>query len=114
MSELWNEADVLVDGTKQDIDRKSVKPKLGKYKREAKGAEGHFTTESIPGELTFKLAVVEGVDLAAVGDWVGKAIQVQGDNGLTYQSSSMFTTELGEPDAGYVEVKMAGKPFDKL
>lgn len=114
MSDLFNEASVLVGGASLDVDRKSVKAKLGSRKRDPKGAEGHYTTETVAGGLTFKLAITSDIDLDTVRDYTDKTVQVVGDNGLTLQSASMFTAEVGEPDSGYVEIKMGGTPFYKI
>ena len=113
--ELVKEGDILVGGAKQDIDRTSIKPELGTKSRKGKGAVGHFVTESKPGKLKFKLAVGANTDLAAVDAWVDKTVQIIYDNGVTYQSDSMYTGNVGEPDDdGYVEVEMNGKAFAKL
>lgn len=114
MSQLINEGDVLVGGSKLDIDRKSIKVEAGSKKREAKGAEGHHTTETKPGKVKFKMAVTADTDLEAVDGWVDKTVQIIWDNGRTEQSDSMFTANLGEPDGGYVDVELGGKPFKKI
>lgn len=114
MAELFNEARVLVKSRKLDIDKKSVKPKLGKKKREVHNDEGHFSTESIPGELTFKMAVTKDYDPDEVDGWVDVPVQVEDINmGLTFQSDSMTVIDQGSPDKGWVEVKMAGKPLKR-
>lgn len=115
MAELFNEARVLVKSRKLDIDKKSVKPKLGKKKRQVENDEGHFSTESIPGELEFKLAVTKDYDPDEVDSWVDVPVQVEDVNmGLTFQSEGMTTTEQGQPDKGWITVKMAGKPLKRL
>lgn len=115
MAELFNEARVLVKSRKINIDKKSVKPKLGSKKREVHNDEGHFSTESVAGELEFKLAVDKDYDPDEVDSWVDVPVQVEDINmGLTFQSESMTVTEQGAPDKGYVTVKMAGKPLKRM
>jgi hypothetical protein len=115
MAELFNEARVLVKSRKLNIDKKSVKPKLGKKKREVHNDEGHFTTESTAGEVSFKLAVDKDYDADEVDSWVDVPVQVEDINmGLTFQSEGMTTLEQGAPDKGFVEVKMGGKPLKRL
>jgi hypothetical protein len=112
--ELFNEADVLVASSKLDVERKSVKPKLGSKKRDVKNSSGHFTTESIPGELEFKLAVTVAADIDTAEGWIDQVVQIVGDNGCSWQSEGLTTTEVSAPDGGYATVKMAGKPFKSM
>lgn len=115
MAELFNEARVLIASRKVNADRKSVKPRLGRVKRTVENADGHFSTETVPGELTFKLAVDASYDPDDVDGWIDKPVQVEDINmGAVWQSESMTTVEQGEPDKGWVQVKMAGRPFRKL
>lgn len=114
MAELFSEARVLVKSRNVGADKKSVKPKLGAKKRTVENDDGHFSTESIPGELSFKVPVTKDYDPAEIDGWVDVPVQVEDINmGLVLQSESMTVTEQGEPDKGWVQVKMAGKPLKR-
>lgn len=117
MGQIPGRVTVLANGTKFDSE-KGAKIKLGGVKRSPKSSDSggtHYSEESEHAEIEVKVFPTKECPIETIRNFVGVVGQWQADNGISYQSRNMCTTDCLELSGGDAfSLKMAGDPAEKI